>query len=167
MSAGRIAGWCLLFLLASVVWLVPSKAADEAAPASVEERRLRIEIQQELAQVRAKAESLRQKEIELKSLQEEVDKKLNALGKVREQLDQQLAQKDEVQVKKVRELAKMYEKMDPATAAEVLVNLDHDLAIGILGGIKSKAAGKILASMEKDQAARLSQNYANLGPKDE
>ena len=163
MKALRIVGYCLFFLVASGVWLVPSKAADDAAPASVEERRLRIEIQQELAKVRAKEESLRQKEIELKSLQEEVDKKLNALTKVREQLDQQLAQKDEAQLKKIRELAKMYEKMDPAAAAEVLVNLDHDLAIGILGGIKSKAAGKILANMEKDQAARLSQNYANLG----
>ena len=120
MNRGRLVGCCLFFLLASGVWLVPSKAADEAAPASVEERRLRIEIQQELAQVRAKAESLRQKEIELKSLQEEVDKKLKALTRVREQLDQQLAQKDEAQLKKVRELAKMYEKMDPATAAEVL-----------------------------------------------
>lgn len=163
MKAGRLVGCCLFFLLASAVWLVPSKASDDATPASVEERRLRIEIQQELAQVRAKAESLRQKEMELKSLQEEVDKKLNALSKVREQLDQQLAQKDEAQLQKVRELAKMYEKMDPATAAEVLANLDHDLAIGILGGIKSKAAGKILANMEKDQAVRLSKNYANLG----
>lgn len=163
MKALRIVGYCLFFLVASGVWLVPSKAADDAAPASVEERRLRIEIQQELAKVRAKEESLRQKEIELKSLQEEVDKKLNALTKVREQLDQQLAQKDEAQLKKIRELAKMYEKMDPAAAAEVLVDLDHDLAIGILGGIKSKAAGKILANMEKDQAARLSQNYADLG----
>lgn len=163
MKALRIVGYSLFFLVASGVWLVPSKAADDAAPASVEERRLRIEIQQELAKVRAKEESLRQKEIELKSLQEEVDKKLNALTKVREQLDQQLAQKDEAQLKKIRELAKMYEKMDPAAAAEVLVDLDHDLAIGILGGIKSKAAGKILANMEKDQAARLSQNYADLG----
>lgn len=151
--------------MASVVWLAPSKAADVAtpAPASVEERRLRIEIQQELAQVRAKTESLRQKEIELKSLQEEVDKKLTELSKVRQELDQRLAQKDEAQLKKVQELAKMYEKMDPASAADILVTLDHELAIGILGGIKSKTAGKILGNMEKDQAVRLSKNYANLG----
>jgi flagellar motility protein MotE (MotC chaperone) len=40
---------------------------------------------------------------------------------------------------------------------------DQDLAIGILGGIKSKTAGKILGNMDKDQAARLSKDYANLG----
>lgn len=160
---GRRVGLCAIFLFASLAWLVPGNAADEGAPASVEERRLRIEIQQELAQVRAKAENLRQKEIELKSLQEEVDKKLTELGKLREQLDQRLAQRDEEQLKKVRELAKMYEKMDPATAADVLASLDDDLAIGILGGIKSKTAGKILGSMEKDQAARLSKDYATLG----
>lgn len=163
MKGGRALGWCVFFLLASGVWLVPSKAADQAPPASVEERRLRIEIQQELAQVRAKAENLRQKEIELKSLQEEVDKKLSELGKVRQELDQRLAKKDEEQLKKVRELAKMYEKMDPASAAEVLTSLDDDLAIGILGGIKSKTAGKILGNMDKDQAARLSKDYATLG----
>lgn len=163
MIGWRVFGLCGFFLLASIVWLVPSKAADVAAPASVEERRLRIEIQQELAQVRAKAENLRQKEIELKSLQEEVDKKLAELSKVRQELDQRLAQKDEAQLKKVQELAKMYEKMDPASAAEILVNLDHELAIGVLGGIKSKSAGKILGNMEKDQAARLSKDYTNLG----
>lgn len=163
MKPGRGTVLSLLFLLAGVVWWVPSKAADTAAPATVEERRLRVEIQQELAQVRSKAEDLRRKEIELKSLQAEVDKKLSELGKLREQLDQRLAQKDEEQLKRVRELAKMYEKMDPATAAEVLVTLDQDLAIGILGGIKSKTAGKILGNMDKEHAARLSRSYAQPG----
>ncbi len=151
------------FLAASVVWLVPSKAADADPPASVEERRLRVDIQQELAQIRAKAENLRLKEIELKTLQEEVDKKLAELNKVRDQVTTLLARKDEEENKKIRELSKMYEKMEPAKAAEVLIALDENLAIGILGGIKSKTAGKILNSMEKAQAARLSTEYSTLG----
>jgi flagellar motility protein MotE (MotC chaperone) len=152
-----------MLLLAAVVWQAPLWAAEAVAPpASVEERRLRLSIQEEIAQTRQQAESVRLQEIELKTLELEVDKKLTALKMVREELTLLLAQKSEVESKKVKQLAQMYEKMEPAKAAALLISLDEKLAIGILGGIKKKTAGKILNEIEREKGASLSKAYSIL-----
>jgi flagellar motility protein MotE (MotC chaperone) len=152
-----------VLLLAAVVWQAPLGAAEEATPpASVEERRLRLSIQEEIARTRQQSESLRLKEIELKTLELEVDKKLATLKTAREELTQLLAQKSEEESKKVKQLSQMYEKMEPAKAAALLVTLDEKLAIVILGGIKKKTAGKILNEIEREKGASLSKAYSSL-----
>ncbi len=152
-----------VLLLSASVWQAPLGAAEQAAhPASVEERRLQLSIQEEIAKTRQQAESLRLKEIELKTLELEVDKKLDALKVAREELTQLLAQKDEEESKKIRQLSKIYEKMESAKAAALLVSLDEKLAIGILAGIKKKTAGKILNEIEREKGASLSKAYTSL-----
>jgi flagellar motility protein MotE (MotC chaperone) len=56
----------------------------------------------------------------------------------------------------------MYEKMDPVQAASLLASLEEELAIGILSGMKSRSAGKVLNNIEKQKAARLSEAFSTL-----
>ena len=129
---------------------------------SVEERRLRSAMQEEVERLRLRQEGIARRELELKTLEVEVDKKLAELKRVREELTVLLARKDEEEAKKLRELSAVYEKMESARAAQVLAALDENLAIALLGGMKSRSAGKILDQMEKSTAARLSAGFATL-----
>ncbi len=161
-------GACLLLIL----WTAPAWAQAAAPGAgqefgSVEERRIRYSLQQERARLQAeytkKEEMLALKEIELKSLEAEVDKKLNELRTMRMELEKQLGQKDEIEAKRIKQLSRMYEKMEPAQAAGLMSDLDEDLAVQILSGMKAKAAGRLLDAMNKDKATSLSAAYSELG----
>ncbi len=158
-----------LLLGAALLLALPASgpSQDTSAPggrsvASVEERRILTELQEERRRLLDKEEKLALREMELKTLQGEVDKKLDELQRRREELAQMLAQKDEEEVKKARELSKMYEKMDAARAAQVIASLEKELAVAILEGMRAKSAGKILASMEREVAAGLTVSYSSL-----
>lgn len=149
------------------LWSQDQLKAADAPAASVEERRLEYAIAQERerlqAEYRLKAETLSLREIELKTLEGEVDKKLAELRQLKTELQALVGQKENLQAKRLVELGKMYEKMDAAQAAELITELDEDLAVDILARMKSKSVGRILNNIESDKAARLSAAYSSLG----
>lgn len=151
----------LILALALVVsTLSPAlAAAEEDAPQSVEERRLRVTIEQEYARLHEREKAVEQREIALKSLRQEVDKRIAEMQALRKELSSLQAQLAEDEVKRAAELAKMYEKMDAAKAARLLVGLEESLAVQILGKMRSKSAGRILNNLDAETAARLSQVY--------
>ena len=101
---------------------------------------------------------------ELKTLQAEVDKKLDELKTLRQQYEKLLAERDSKEAERVAELSQMYEKMDPAKAAAIVSSLDDNLAIGILSGMKKKSAGKLLNNMDPQKAVRLSRKFSSIEP---
>ncbi len=144
----------------------PPSSATETS--SVEVRRLQAALQQERSRLEAdylrREQELMQREISLKTLQEEVDKKLSEMKSLRQEVDLLLSRKSEVEEKRVKELGRMYEKMESAQAAALLEGLDRELAVAILGGMKAKAAGKVLDNMDRQKASRLSASYSTLAP---
>jgi flagellar motility protein MotE (MotC chaperone) len=134
----------------------------ETPPRSVEERRVLAAIEEQKARLREKEEILQQREMELKTLEKEVDKKLVELRKAGEEATALLERKSEAENKRLRELSAMYEKMAPEKAATLLAEVEESLAIDILAGMKSKTAGRVLGNMERAKAAKLSQAYSNL-----
>ena len=153
---------CLsLVLLAGFLAPVLAQDAPGAAPQSVEERRLRVTIEQEYARLHAREKAVEQREIALKSLQQEVDKRIAEMQTLREELNSLQAKKSEDEQKRAAELAKMYEKMDAPKAAKLLVGLNEGLAVQILGKMRSKYAGRILNNLDAETAARLSYVYEN------
>ena len=155
----------------------PTAAADRAAPPvgleqaatgertyrSVEERRLVEALAEgEHSSLARQRQDLENRKIELKRLEAEVDKKLDQLGQLRLRIEQLLQQKDEAEQQRAAELAKMYEKMSAEKAAAVLASLDQELAIANLGRMKTKSAARILNSMERDRAAKLSTAFSTL-----
>lgn len=146
--------------LASQATTAPAPAAP--AIGSVEERRVLASLEQARQDLAKQQAAQQQKALELQTLSQEVDRKLDALKTVRDQLDKLLKAKDDAEVQRIGDLSKMYEKMDPAKAAVLLASLDRDLAVSILGGIKAKIAGKILNNMNSETAARFTRAYSTL-----
>lgn len=132
------------------------------AEGSVAERRILTELQEQRRTLQERERKLDEREMELKTLQAEVDKKLNELRQRREELAGMLAQKDAAEIQKAQELSKMYERMEPAVAARIIADLDKELAVAILEGMRAKSAGRILGSMDQAVAATLTISYASL-----
>lgn len=139
---------------------------DESQIKSVEERRVLVSIEQEYEKLAARESELDSRELQLKTLQAEVDKKLATMQELREELVKLLNRKQEEEGLRVGELSKIYEKMDPANAARLIKDLDRQLAIELLLGIKKKTAGQILDSLDTDTAAELSRAFTEIPVKD-
>ncbi|NTV14043.1 MAG: hypothetical protein HGA96_08990 [Desulfobulbaceae bacterium] len=137
-----------------------------AAPGSVEERRISVNLEQERAKLQAefqqRSQQLDQREIELKTLTEEVEKKLTELQKMRESLQQLMVEKNAAEAKRIKELSMIYAKMSPAQAALLLAELDQKLAVAILAGLSPKVSAKIMDNLPTPMATKLSVAYATL-----
>ena len=168
-------GAVLVSLIVFIQALSPAtvKAQDASqAPEqfkSVEERRLYNSIETERAGIREEQKQLELKKIELKSIEEGVDKKLaemdtklEELKTLRKQIETLLAAKSEAEVKKTQELAKIYEKMSPDKAAVALTGLDKQLAADLLANMKVKSAAKILDQISQQKARELSTTFSTI-----
>jgi len=107
-------------------------------------------------------EDLENKKKELKRLEIEVDKKIDQLNQLRLGIEKLLATRDAEELKRIQELAKMYEKMTAEKAAMVLGTVDQKLAISILAKMKTKSAAKILNNMDREKAAKLTTDFSTL-----
>lgn len=164
----RLITLLLLVLLCLPQVAASADSADNGSPAedsrygSVEERRLLLALQQERRNLAKEREALEKQKKDLKRLEAEVDKKLDQLRNSRLQIEQLLAEKDAAELKKIRNLGKMYEKMTPEKAARIFSTLDQELAISILENMKTKAAAKVLNNMDRDKAANLTTAFSTL-----
>lgn len=129
---------------------------------SVEERRLLTEFKESRERLEKKEKDLRKRELELNILEAEVDKKLEQMEELSRRLEEMLAEKDAREQERVSQLSQMYNRMASAQAAQILLEVDTELAVGILGGMKARSAGAVLENMEGEKAARISKAYSTL-----
>ena len=136
---------------------------------SVEERRINAILQNERDNLADDKKVLDIREKELKTLQEEVDKKLEQIDKkiaelkqIQKKIDESLAKKDAEEVKKTKNLSLIYAKMAPAKAAMAMGTLSSRLASDLLANMKVKSAAKILDQMDKTRAAQLSITFSTI-----
>jgi flagellar motility protein MotE (MotC chaperone) len=142
----------------------------EKSFSSVEERRLHDTLEQERAGLQEKIKVLADREKELKTLEQEVDKKfeqmekkIQELKKVQQQTEELLAQKDQAELKKIKDLSNIYAKMAPLKAAIALSVLDdQQLAADLLANMKTKSAAKIMEQLDKLKASSLTTTLSTL-----
>ncbi|MFZ5572007.1 MAG: MotE family protein [Thermodesulfobacteriota bacterium] len=145
---------------------VPEKttAADEVKITleSLEQKRLEIQAAEtRLAEERAKLETLKQEiAAEIESLarkNQELEEKLGAV----ESKDASTARsQQEAEEKKLKQLVKVYSNMKPKEAAPIIDKLDIEVAEKIFLRMKGELAGQILAYVNEDRAARISERLA-------
>ncbi|MFV0439000.1 MAG: MotE family protein [Desulfopila sp.] len=145
----------------------PPAAANQFE--SVEERRLIDSIKSERSAIEEERQRIELRKNELKSIEEDVDKKLAEidaklaeLTALRQQIEKLLAAKSEEEMKRTRELAKIYDKMSPDRAAQALSGLQHQLAADILANMKVKAAAKVLDQISQQKARDISTTFSTL-----
>lgn len=136
---------------------------------SVEERRLHNSIQEELNNIEEQRNVLLMREKELKTLEDgvdkkitEVDKKLEELRDLKKKIESLLAAKSIEENKKIKNLSKIYDKMDPEKAAFAISGMEDELATDLLANMKVKTAAKVLDRLSKLKATQLSSKFSKI-----
>ena len=162
--SGRI---ILIIILAC--WLPVSSSAQllpDEQISSVEERRILVSIEEEYDKLADRQAEIDSREMELKTLEAEVDKKLAAMQELRQELLALLDRKDQEEGRRLKQLSAIYGKMEPEKAAALIAKLDKQQAIALLLGIKQKVAGRILDNLDPKVAIELSRAFSKIPVKD-
>ena len=146
--------------------LVRAQLLPDEQISSVEERRVLVSIEEENDKLADRKAEIDSREMELKTLKAEVDKKLAAMQELRQELVVLLERKDKEEGRRLKQLSAIYEKMEPAKAAALITLLDKQQAIELLLGIKQKVAGSILDNLDPKYAAELSRSFGKIPVKD-
>jgi len=147
-----------------------TQVPQEKSYSSVEERRLYSTLEKERTGLQEKIKVLADREKELKTLEQEVDrkfeqldKKIQALKKLQQTTEELLAQKDQAELEKIKELSNIYSKMSPEKAALALSSLeDQQLAADLIANMKTKSAARILEQLNKLQVSALTTTLSTL-----
>lgn len=90
---------------------------------------------------------------------------INELSQATDGLDQDTSTTDTEEVKNYKNLAKIYEKMDPATAAKILNKFTPDDVSAILFYMKERQAAQIFSQLDPNFAVLVSQEMLKLKKK--
>lgn len=114
-------------------------------------------LQRERKELERERERLSRQQEQIHLTRNEMQREREELQKERERLEKLVAQKDELQNKRIKQWARVYGAMRPAEAARILETLDDQLFIQIMNNISDdRQKGKILAAISPAKAARVS-----------
>jgi flagellar motility protein MotE (MotC chaperone) len=102
------------------------------------------------------------KESALTAMEKSIDDKLAELKRVEASIKKLLDQADTLKDARIKRQVDTYTAMKPKQAAEVLSNMDQELAVKILTGMKPKVAGEIMGYVKTDKAAKLTEAMTKL-----
>jgi flagellar motility protein MotE (MotC chaperone) len=131
----------------------PEANATAAGPATEEER---------MQALNAREQALDRREAELRTLERELDEKLENLKALEVRMQKLIDSAGTIQDEKMAHLVDVYSNMKPKQAAQVLGTLDETIAVRILAGMSGRKAGEILSSVQADRAAALSEALTRL-----
>jgi flagellar motility protein MotE (MotC chaperone) len=100
---------------------------------------------------------LRKEEERLKSIEKEVDAKIQKLNQLLAQVEEGLKKIESLKSDRINHLVKSFEAMPPEEAAVRLVNLGKPLSQQIFYKLNTKKAGAILAQMDPQRVADFSE----------
>jgi flagellar motility protein MotE (MotC chaperone) len=116
---------------------------------------------QKMNKLKEKEKQLQKRSDELVAFQAELDQKIEALTKIRNEIKSQMARKEGIEQQKIKHLIKAYAAMKPQSAAGLIERLEKPFAIQLLSNMKGEAVGKILTYVEKEKAADLIEGLAS------
>lgn len=97
------------------------------------------------------------KKAELLTIQDDINKKIEKLSQLRNEIRTEKTQKKTAEEQKFKHLIKAYAAMKPQSAAGLVEKLDLNLAIELLSKMKGDDAGKILSFVKLEKAAKISE----------
>ena len=107
--------------------------------------------------LRRKEEALARKEQALRELERELDERLKRMTEMEASLKQMLDAADRRKGEKYKHLVDVYANMKSKQAAAALEQLQQEIAVRILGGMRGRQAGEIMSNMSSEKAAVLSE----------
>lgn len=117
----------------------------------------RVPESQETKSANRRESELAAKERALTAMEKSIDDKLAEMKKVESSIKKLLDEADVLKDARIKRQVDTYAAMKPKQAAEVLSNMDQELAVKILTGMKPKMAGEIMTFVKTDKAAKLTE----------
>ena len=128
-------------------------------------------LEEKKARIAEEKKALEQKREQLERFEEEIDEKLEQLTKLKKQVQDDIAlfekKKDAAETKKeaafeakMNRLVKVYAGMKPKNAAGIVNEMDLNVAQEIFSRMRETAAAQILADVNKEKAAKISEGLA-------
>jgi flagellar motility protein MotE (MotC chaperone) len=160
---GLTAALVLCALACAQAQELPMEQDRNSQALALEEKRIVSILQDKLAELEKREEAVRAKEKELKILRKNVENTMERMQQIRAGIEDRIEKQRRLRMEKVKELSGIYENMNAARAAQAMLSMDRDLAIGILSNMRRKLAGEVLDQMPGEKAAEISRDYSNMG----
>ncbi len=108
-------------------------------------------------EAQAAKEQLEKQQERINLLTQELEQARQQLALERERFERMVTQSDELETKRIKQLAKVYGAMRANEAARILETLNDDLLIKIINAINDdRQKAKIMAGLSKSKATRIS-----------
>ncbi len=105
---------------------------------------------------------LKQREEQLKGLENGIDEKLKRLDEERRFFGETIQQEKSLKGERTDKLIAMYSKMEPKKAAPVIEKLDKDLVVELFKNMPQKQVTAILEVMSPDKSVMISEYYGRV-----
>jgi flagellar motility protein MotE (MotC chaperone) len=127
---------------------------------------LRASLLQEKEALEVEKRDLLAKKEELLLMEKRVQEQMAALKELINNAEAKLQELKGIQDERFKLLVKSYSEMRPSKAAQMLVNMDREMAAKILSQLPSSQVANILAAMPPDKAAALVEAMAGAPAKE-
>jgi flagellar motility protein MotE (MotC chaperone) len=126
------------------------------------ERDLYAALEKRKAELDARESTMKTEAQNLQVLKKEITDKIDALKLLEKQLDGKVETQNTVDIKKYKDLAKIYESAAPAKAGAMMEKLDIKTAAGITMSMKKDRAGLVLSNMTLQKAVDITKEITQL-----
>jgi len=112
--------------------------------------------------LKKKEEELAIKERTLKEMEANIKAEAEKVQKLHAEIKSMLDEAKQIKDQRVKKLVDMLSNTKAKKAAEILQDMDDDLAVKVLSGMRGRQAGEILSFVESKKAAKLSEALTKL-----
>lgn len=124
-------------------------------PSSAPAELIRL-LERKRAELERERQRLAQERRQLEKLKKEIAQRIAELKKVQQVLKKLVAEEQTQRRKRILQLVKVMSNMRPEAAAAVVEKLDDQMAVEIFSRMNSRIAGKVMAALPPERAARIS-----------
>ncbi len=115
-------------------------------------------IEKKQSELKDKEIFIKQEEKRLEAIKKDVDEKIEKYSKILSQIENLLKKIEQIKDQNFEHIVKTYETMPPDEAAQRLSLLDEELLVKILLKMKPKKIAAIMAVMDVEKAASITQS---------
>lgn len=126
------------------------------------ERDLYAALEKRRAELDAREKTIKDEENNLQSLKKEIVEKIDSLKALQNQMEGIMEAQKNIDAKKFKDLAKIYESAAPAKAGAMMEKLDTKTAAGITMSMKKDRAGAVLSNMNLQKAVDITKEITHI-----
>jgi len=134
----------------------PTRKSEPGKPGGEETIDLSL-LKKKKTELKEREKYLEKRKMQLVALQDEINKKIASLTRLRNEIKAEMEKKKTNEDKKLKHLIKIYSAMKPVKAASLIEKLDIRLAIELLSRMKGDTVGGILSFVDVEKAAKISE----------